>query len=284
MIRIHLGPEGLGNVRICGHADFDAELTAAGRALAHGGRSRLPLAQLYSRGTSPDLTEGVDHVYLSHLFARRRPTPFTKALAEGDERAYSVLATSVDRLRSTAVDPHRSGISSAVAARAADLSPRYVASGASAMLHRLGHDIRFRPGVVEVPTAFEGDLELGIRSLRIQPVALNRQVTLAEPTSDSLTIRIPAGNPPRLEPEHKAALRSLLGEGRAEVLAVIVTSGDATGRQLARQLGVSDAAVSRYTTVLRQAGLIQTRRIGQAVKHIATPLGHHLAQPHRSPL
>lgn len=283
MIRIHLGPEGLGNVRICGLADFDAELTAAGFALAGGAQLRLPLAQLYSRGTSPDLAEGVDQVYLSHLFARRRPTPFTKALAEGDERAYSILATSVDHLRSIAVDPHRSGISSAVAARAADLSHLYVAGGTSAMLHRLGHDIRFRPGVVEVPTAFEGDLELGSRSLQIQPVALNRQVTLAEPTGDSLTIRIPAGNPPRLEPDHKAALRSLLGDGRAEVLAVIVTSGDATGRQLATQLGVSDAAVSRYTTVLRQAGLIRTLRIGQAVKHIATPLGHHLAQPHRSP-
>ncbi|MGW7260762.1 MarR family transcriptional regulator [Streptomyces sp. NPDC054834] len=223
-------------------------------------------------------------MYFSHLFARRRPTPFTKALAEGDERAYSVLATSVDRLRSAAVDPHRSMITSAVAARAADLSHLYVAGGASAMLYRLGHDIGFRAGVVEVPTAFEADLGLGERSLQIQPVALSRRVTLAEPASDHLTIRIPAGAPPRLEPDHMAALRSLLGDGRAEVLAAIVTSGGVTGRQLASLLGVSDAAVSRYAAVLRQAGLIRTLRMGQAVRHIATPLGHHLAQPYRSPL
>ncbi|MGW3123475.1 ArsR family transcriptional regulator [Streptomyces sp. NPDC001107] len=271
-------------MRISGIADFDAELTAAGRALAGGRQPDQPLTQLYSRSTSPDLAEGVDHVYLSHLFAHRRPTPFTKALAEGDDRANSILATSIDHLRSDAVDPHHSGISSAVAARAADLSHFYVADGASKMLHRLGHDVRLRPGVVEVPTAFEADLELGERSLQIQPVALNRRVTLAEPTSDRLTIRIPAGAPPRVELDHMAALRSLLGDGRAEVLAAIVTSGGVTGRQLASQLGASDAAVSRYAAVLRQAALIRTLRMGQAVRHIATPLGHHLAQPRRSPL
>ncbi|MEU3839040.1 helix-turn-helix domain-containing protein [Streptomyces sp. NPDC028635] len=284
MIRIHLGPQGLGKVGICGVADFDAELTAAGRALASGGQARLPLAQLYSRGTSPDLAEGVDSVYLSHLFARRRLTPFTKALAEGDEHAHGVLAASVDHLRSTALDPHRSRIMSAVAARAADLSHLYVAGGASVLLDRLGHDIRFSHGVVEVPTAFEAELGLGERSLQIQPVALSRRVTLAEPAGDRLTLRIPAGAPPRIEPDHMAALRSLLGDGRAEVLAAIVTSGGVTGRQLASLLGVSDAAVSRCAAVLRQAGLIRTLRTGQAVRHVATALGHHLAQPSRSPL
>lgn len=284
MIRIHLGPEGLGNVRISGIADFDAELTAAGRALVGGGQPEQPLTQLYSRSTSPDLAEGVDHAYLSHLFACRRPTPFTRALAAGDDRANSVLATSVHHLRSTAVDPHRSGISSAVAARAADLSHSYVSGGASTMLRRLGHDIRFHRGVVEVPTAFDAALELGERSLQIQPVALGRRVTLAEPVGDRLTIQIPAGAPPRVEPDHLAALRSLLGDGRAEALAVIVTSGGATGRQLAAQLGASDAAVSRYAAVLRQAGLIRTLRAGQAVRHIATHLGHYLAQPRRSPM
>lgn len=284
MIRIHLGSEGLGNIRVCGIADLDAELTAAGRALARGGQTDHALTQLYSRGTAPDLAEGVDDRYLSHLFARRRPTPFTKALAEGDDRAYGILAKSVDHLRGTAVDPHRSEIGSAVAARAADLSHIYVADGASAMLRRLGHDIRFRSGVVEVPTVFEADLELGERSLRLQPIALSRRVTLAESAVDHLTIRIPAGAPPRVEPHHMAALRSLLGGGRAEVLAAIVTSDGVTGRQLASQLAVSDAAVSRCAAVLRQAGLIRTLRMGQAVRHIATPLGYHLAQPSRSPL
>ncbi|GAB3907676.1 MarR family transcriptional regulator [Kibdelosporangium lantanae] len=279
MIRIHLGPEGLGNVRIGARPDFDAELTAAGVAHARGARPHDPLAQLYSRSTSPDLAEGISPLYLSHLFARRSPTPFTKALAEGDDRARGVLDRAVDRLRDTALDPRRPSIGSAVAARAAGWSHLSADSGASAMLHRLGHGIRLRRGVLEVPTAFDTDLELGERSLRIQPVALSRRVTLAEPANDHLTVRIPAGSPPRTEPGQLAALRSLLGAGRAETLAAIVTSGGATGRQLAALLGVSDAVVSRHAAALRRAGVIQSLRMGQAVKHVATSLGYQLLSP-----
>lgn len=279
MIRIHLGSEGLGNVRICALPDFDAELTATGAVHAHGGRPDDPLAQLYSRSTAPELAEGVSPLYLSHLFARRSPTPFAKALAEGDDRARSVLGKAIDQLRSASVEPHRSGIGSAVAARAAGLSHVYVGSGASAMLHRLGHGIRLRRGVLELPTASDADFELGERSLRIQAVAVSRRVTLAEPADDHLTVRIPAGPPPRVERDQRAVLQTLLGAGRAEALEAIVRSGGVSGRQLASLLGVSDAAASRHAAVLRRAGLIRSLRMGQAVKHVATPLGYHLAQP-----
>ncbi|MFF4187593.1 ArsR/SmtB family transcription factor [Streptomyces sp. NPDC001691] len=279
MIRIHLGSEGLGRVRVCSLPDFGAELTAAGGAHARGRLPQGPLAQLYSRSLQPDLAEGVSSLYLADLFARRSPTPFTKALAEGDERARGVLANAIDQLRGTAIEPHRSGIRSAVATRAADLSQIYVGGGASVMLKELGHGIRFRRGVLELPTVFDADLELGQGSLHIQAVALSRRVTLAEPESGDLTVRIPAGSAPRTEPGHTAALRSLLGTGRAEALEGIVTSGGVTGRQLAALLGVSNAAASRHASVLRRAGLIRTLRRGQAVQHVATPLGYRLAQP-----
>lgn len=279
MIRIHLGSEGLGNVRVCTVPDFGAELTAAGGAHARGRRPHDPLAQLYSRSTAPDLAEGVSDLYLTHLFARRHPTPFTKALAEGDDRARGVLAETIVRLRGAAVEPHRSGIRSAVAARAAGLAQVAAGSGASQMLRQLGHGIRLRGGVLEIPTVFDADLELGGRPLRIQAVALQRRVTLAEPDAGHLTVRVPAGAPPRTDPGRLAALRSLLGSGRAETLQAIVESGGVSGRQLAALLGVSDAAASRYAAVLRQAGLIRSLRAGQAVKHVATPLGYHLAQP-----
>ncbi|MFE3527307.1 ArsR family transcriptional regulator [Streptomyces sp. NPDC059161] len=235
--------------------------------------------QLYTHSISPDLADGVSNLYLSHLFARRSPMPFTKALAEGEERARSILAETVARLRSTAVEPYRSGIRSAVATRAVGLSQIYVGSGASAMLQQLGHGIRFRHGVLELPTAFDADLELGQGSLQIQAVALSRRVTLAEPTDDQLTVRIPAGPAPRLAPGQRAALRPLLGASRAQALESIVISGGITGWQLASLLGISNAAASRHAAVLRRAGLIQTLRMGQSVEHVATPLGYHLTQP-----
>lgn len=277
MIRIHLGSEGLGNVRIRALPDFDAELTAAGADRARSGRLPGPLAQLYSRDTSPDLAEGVGPAYLSHLFIRRSPTPFTRALANGDDRAHGMLAGAVDRLRGAAVEPHLSGVAAAVAARAAGLTHLYAGGGASALLDRLGAGIRLRGGVLEVPTAFDADLELGRRALRIQPVALSRRAALAEPADEHLTVRIPAGAPPRAEPGRLPALRSLLGDCKAETLLAIVGCGGVSGRQLASMLGVSEAAASRRVAVLRQAGLIRSERTGQAVKHVATPLGHHLA-------
>ena len=101
MIRIHLGAEGLGNVRLSAGPDFGAELTAAGLARAREARRDDLLAQLYSRSTSPDLAEGVGPEYLSHLFAHRSPTPFTQALADGDRRAQRVYDDAVNRLRGT---------------------------------------------------------------------------------------------------------------------------------------------------------------------------------------
>ncbi|WP_229882499.1 hypothetical protein [Streptomyces alanosinicus] len=124
--------------------------------------------QLYSRSTSPDLADGVSCLYLSHLFARRSPTPFTKALAEGDERADRVLAHAIDHLRTTVIEPHHSRIRSAGATRAVALSHVYVGNGASAMLQQLGPGIRLRRGVLELPTGFDADLELGQGSLQIQ--------------------------------------------------------------------------------------------------------------------
>ncbi|MET7701682.1 hypothetical protein [Streptomyces sp. NPDC005485] len=140
-------------------------------------------------------------------------------------------------------------------------------------------NIALRRGVLEVPTAFDADLELGGRALQIQAVDLSRRVTLAEPADGHLTVRIPAGTPPRAEPSQLTALRSLLGIGRAETLKAIVTSGGVSGRQLASHLGVSNAVASRHAAVLRRTGLIRTLRTGQTVRHVATPLGYDLAGP-----
>ncbi|MFD0632014.1 helix-turn-helix domain-containing protein [Catenulispora yoronensis] len=50
-----------------------------------------------------------------------------------------------------------------------------------------------------------------------------------------------------------------------------ITTGD-----LADSLGLSPATASRHATVLRGAGLIDTMRDGQAVRHQVTRLGRDL--------
>lgn len=278
MIRIHLGRDGLGNVRISAAPDLGAELTAAGRY-----KLRTPpqmpeplLRQLYTRSISPDLASGVTEEYLSHLFARRGATPFTRALAEGSQRAKNTLEKAIENLRHEVLLPDQPGIKASVAARAAQWSHIAAAEGVSTMVKTLGNGIGLQSGYLVVPTNFEADLELGTRPLVIQGVALSEKVTLAEPVDDHLTVRIPIEHVPRRGIHGRSALSELVGSAKADVLRAVVASGGLTGRQLAGALAVSDATASRHASSLRRAGLLRTKRAGQTVVHVATPLGYLL--------
>ncbi|TDD89277.1 ArsR/SmtB family transcription factor [Actinomadura rubrisoli] len=73
-------------------------------------------------------------------------------------------------------------------------------------------------------------------------------------------------------PAHRA-LAALLGATRAAILATIARNGGATTGELAHRVGVSPAAVSQHTTVLRDAGLIVTRRVSCRCVHAITDRG-----------
>ncbi|MFD7505027.1 ArsR/SmtB family transcription factor [Streptomyces sp. NPDC059850] len=74
------------------------------------------------------------------------------------------------------------------------------------------------------------------------------------------------------EPEHQdRALGALMGRTRASVLFALTES--CTTTELGRRLGISAAAASQHTTVLRAAGLITSRRKLNAVVHSLTDLG-----------
>lgn len=66
-------------------------------------------------------------------------------------------------------------------------------------------------------------------------------------------------------------LAALLGTTRAAALEAIADG--CTTTELAARCQISLAGASRQAGILREAGLITTRRVGQAVKHDLTPLG-----------
>ena len=72
----------------------------------------------------------------------------------------------------------------------------------------------------------------------------------------------------------EAALAALIGRTRATVLREIAAGCSTT--VLATRCGISLAAASQHATVLRNAGLIATRREGSAVRHTLTALGEEL--------
>ncbi|MGK5545611.1 winged helix-turn-helix domain-containing protein [Streptomyces sp. URMC 127] len=71
-----------------------------------------------------------------------------------------------------------------------------------------------------------------------------------------------------------ARLTALLGRTRARVLDAAADGGSTA--QLARRAGISPASASEHATVLREAGLLTTRRTGPSVLHTLTPLGQAL--------
>ncbi|WP_241845701.1 ArsR/SmtB family transcription factor [Streptomyces sp. CB02261] len=55
--------------------------------------------------------------------------------------------------------------------------------------------------------------------------------------------------------------------------------GGRTTSELAGRVGLSPATVSHHVTVLREAGLLTSRRIGGVVLHTVTRLGTDLLEP-----
>jgi DNA-binding transcriptional ArsR family regulator len=68
------------------------------------------------------------------------------------------------------------------------------------------------------------------------------------------------------------AIAGLIGRTRAVILETL-GGGAATTTELARAAGLSLAAASQHTSVLRGCGLISTQRQGRARLHALSPLG-----------
>ena len=97
---------------------------------------------------------------------------------------------------------------------------------------------------------------------------------MVEPPADAIVIAFPASgaslvrDPPASTPAPSQI--ALLGPSRAAVLAWIAATTGVTTGQLASALRLSGGAASRHATVLREAGLITTIRVGMTVHHHAT--------------
>jgi DNA-binding transcriptional ArsR family regulator len=122
-------------------------------------------------------------------------------------------------------------------------------------------------GLTLVPSMFVGDLPVLLEDLH-DATASPRLVFPAarDPVAYAQFWSQPDGH----------ALAALVGRTRAAALRQIADG--CTTSELARHIGVTPAAASQHASVLRDAGLITTRRQGSAVLHALTPLGADLLQ------
>lgn len=102
-------------------------------------------------------------------------------------------------------------------------------------------------------------------------------VCVPSDASNRLSIIYPAT---KLRPESQidstlnSTLVQLIGATRAAILSALTCPANTT--TIAERLQISLPSASRHTTILRQAGLISSKRCGQSVRHCPTALGTRL--------
>ncbi|HVV22438.1 MAG TPA: helix-turn-helix domain-containing protein [Pseudonocardiaceae bacterium] len=150
--------------------------------------------------------------------------------------------------------------------------------GVERLLATLHPKVTWRAPVLEVPGGPDADVRLDGRGLLLYPslFLVNRPAVVVRAELDSglpaLAFAAPADAALWDEPgDGGQALAALVGQTRAAVLRALTATR--TTSQLAEQLGISLAGASQHTAVLRQTGLITTRRMRNTVLHTVTPLG-----------
>ncbi|MEU9047251.1 MULTISPECIES: winged helix-turn-helix domain-containing protein [unclassified Kitasatospora] len=219
-----------------------------------------------------------------------RPLPdldhVVQTLLQGDPDAPEVatqsrLSADLESFRQIAIAPYWASIERRLAADRAARSEIVLSGGWDQMFTSLHRAIRWDPPVLEVPGEGE-DVKLGSEGLWLAPslflaarppILFDRYLGQDRPTllypipidwgrSSSIWDAVEEGN---------GALHALMGRTRAAVL--VALSSSATTTEVGERVGISSAAASQHTAVLRAAGLITTLRSLNRVQHTLTPLG-----------
>ncbi|MGH3746003.1 MAG: ArsR/SmtB family transcription factor [Micromonosporaceae bacterium] len=212
---------------------------------------------------------------------RQRALPsWVRTLAAGDQQAMKLLLHALGAYHRIAVDPYLPRAQAQFDADRAIRTRAMLHGGMEGMLASLQPIMRWRSPVLEVDSPLARDIHLDGNGLLLIPsyFCWGNPVPIADPGLPQVLV-YPVTHDPhwltdRPAPTGAAQLAALIGATRAEVLHA-VAAGATTG-ELAQRVGVTPAAVSQHTTVLRNAGLIVSQRRANTVLHTPTPLGSSL--------
>jgi DNA-binding transcriptional ArsR family regulator len=214
---------------------------------------------------------------LQFLAGQRPASPWTRSLAAADVPALRRLGSVVSRYHEVALAPYRAHLRAAVQADQDRRARALLTGGVDALLRGLHPRVRWQPPVLQVLDYPDHDVRLDGRGLvllpslfcRRRPVTLrdaDRPPVLVYPVSPGLGWLGPTAHPTTADP-----VADLLGRTRAAVLRA--TTAACATTELAGRVGLSPAAASRQAAVLREAGLVGSRRDGGSVLHQITALG-----------
>jgi DNA-binding transcriptional ArsR family regulator len=158
---------------------------------------------------------------------------------------------------------------------AADLNRRYrqlAAEGITAMLNDLHPAIRWRSGLLEIAAGpVRTDVDLSGRGLRVMPSVWPRPGVALGWSQPTLVYPVPHASWLAEANTGDDGAAAALGVTRAAVLRALVDAHTTT--TLADAVSISLSSASAHASALRRAGLVTSRRDGQAMVHYLTPLG-----------
>ncbi|MBP2476692.1 DNA-binding transcriptional ArsR family regulator [Crossiella equi] len=239
--------------------------------------------------SATEIDEGIDalldtpeHELRTDLaeFAGSHPTPlWFRRVGEGDKRALRSLTSAVHSYFKACVAPHWKLVRRTVARDRVRRADTVRAGGTDLLLSTLHPSVRWRNPVLEVDFPVDQDLHLDGRGLRLVPSFFcnGMPTTYKDPTRPPVLVYSITHYDPLTAKgtEDSPVLSALLGETRARMLAA-VADAECNTSELARRTGAALASASQHATVLRNAGLIWSRKSGRSVVHVATDLGRAL--------
>ena len=199
-----------------------------------------------------------------------------QALADGDRRAVHGLVDRVGRYYELALRPYWMEIRGAVGATRVSHAKELAGGGLGRLFGGLHPSVRWNENVLELHGfIIDREIHLNGRGLRLVPSFFCRQAPIMlrdqglppvlvypiETDRARAPVRRPCDGP----------VGALIGRTRAAILAA--TADGCTTTELARRLNISPATASHHASVLRDAGLITTIRVGASVLHTLHPKG-----------
>jgi len=233
-----------------------------------------------------DIGTGIDRILhtptarmrqeLSQLELPPAVQPWAADLAAGRPEAVRRLGAVLNRWFEVALAPQWESIGAAVAAERSLRAAKVLNGGAGHILDDLGPTMTWEAPILSIsgyPT--DRELDLKGRGITLIPAYFvwRTPITLADPDLQPVLV-YPALREISPDQPRDRDLAPLLGRSRLAVLRL--TAPGATTSELARRAGISPATASQHATVLRNAGLIASRRHGNLMVHTLTDLGARL--------
>ncbi|GAB2821860.1 winged helix-turn-helix domain-containing protein [Actinoallomurus bryophytorum] len=218
------------------------------------------------------------------LLQKRQGRPvWARGLADGDAEIRTAVGRELRTYHRVAIAPHWPLVEASVAADRAARMRALRSGGIDALLCSFEPTMHWRSPVLEVEHPADRRIDLGGRGIQLIPsyFCWRIPVTLVDPALMPVMVYPITPDTRRRDAIEQCSdettvvtLTRLLGATRARVLRAAQYT--CTTTEIGRLAKVSVASASLHTAVLRDAGLIHSRRDGGAVLHNFTPLGSAL--------